>query len=139
MAQRPPATLAGLPVFTCLRRPGNLVLTPSACATSHKMAQGAIEEAKVRLWECIDCPTGAKHLGALGTARPGKRPPELPDQMHNLLRFVRTRGRVTANDAAAHFARHRSTVFDQLVALESKGLIRRIEREGGPLEWEAAL
>ena len=132
--------IAGLTVFECPHRPGNLLLTPSTCAASHKMAQGAQEEAKVRLWECIDCKVGAKHLAELGNARalkPGKRE-ALPEQMKNLLRFVRTRGRATTNEAAAHFARHRGPVHNQLAALEVKGLVRRVDRDGVPA-WELAL
>lgn len=140
MASRKPAKIAGLAVFECPSRPGHLLLTPSTCAASHKMAQGAQEEAKVRLWECIDCPTGAKHLAELGNVKalkPGKGE-ALPEQMKNLLRFIRTRGRATTNEAAAHFARHRGPVHIQLAALEGKGMVRRVDRDGA-LAWELAL
>lgn len=63
---------------------------------------------------------------------------ELPEQMRNLLKFVRTRGRVTTNEAAAHFARHRSPVHIQMAAMEVKGLLRRVDRDGA-LAWEATL
>lgn len=132
--------IAGLSVFECPSRPGNLLLTPSTCAASHKMAQGAQEEAKVRLWECIDCAVGAKHLAELGNVKalkPGKGE-ALPEQMKNLLRFVRARGTATTNEAAAHFARHRSPVHIQLAAMEAKGLVRRVDRDGA-LAWELAL
>lgn len=139
-AQKARAKIAGLTVFLCPRRPGNLRLTPSACATSHKMAQGAIEEAKVRLWDCIDCPKGAQHLAELGTVKarkPGKKE-VLPEQMRNLLKFLSTRGQATTAEAASHFARHRGPVHIQLMAMEGKGLVRRVERDG-QLAWEAAL
>ena len=138
MSRRAPAKIAGLTVFLCPRRPGNLVLTPSACATSHKMAQGAIEEAKIRLWDCIDCPKGAQHLAELATAKPGKADKGLPEQMANLLKFVKTRGRVTTNEAASHFARHRGPTHIHMMALERKGLVRRAVHDGAQL-WEAAL
>lgn len=76
------------------------------------MAQGSQDEAKVRLWECADCAIGAKNLADLGgvkEAKPGKGE-ALPEQMRNLLKFVKSRGIVTTNEAAAHFARHRSPV-----------------------------
>ena len=132
--------ISGLSVFECRARPGNLLLTPSTCAASHKMAQGSQDEAKVRLWECIDCKVGAKHLAELGNVKaikPGKGE-ALPEQMKNLLRFIRTRGRATTNEAAAHFARHRGPVHIQLAALEGKGLVRRVDRDGA-LAWELAL
>ena len=137
---RKPSNIAGLAVFECPHRPGNLLLTPSTCAASHKMAQHAEEEAKVRLWYCIDCKVGAQNLEALGTVKANKsgKKEALPEQMKNLLRFVRARGRVTTNEAAAHFARHRSPVHIQLSAMEVKGLVRRVERDGA-LAWEAAL
>jgi hypothetical protein len=134
------AKIAGLAVFLCPHRPGRLLLTPSTCAASHKMAQGAQEEAKVRLWECIDCKVGAKHLAELGNVKaikPGKGE-ALPEQMKNLLRFVRARGTATTNEAAAHFARHRGPVHIQLAAMEGKGLVRRVDRDG-VLAWELAL
>ena len=140
VSKRVSAKIAGLAVFECPRRPGNLLLTTTTCAASHKMAQGAQEEAKVRLWECIDCKVGAKHLAELGNVKalkPGKGE-ALPEQMRNLLKFVRTRGIVTTNEAAAHFARHRSPVHIQLVAMEAKGLVRRVDRDGA-LAWELAL
>ena len=132
--------IAGLTVFECPHRPGNLLLTPSTCAASHKMAQGSQEEAKVRLWECIDCKVGARNLAELGNVKaikPGKGE-ALPEQMRNLLKFVRTRGTVTTNEAAAHFARHRGPVHIQLAALEGKGLVRRVDWDGA-LAWEVAL
>ena len=132
------AKIAGLTVFLCPRRPGNLRLTPSACASSHKMAQGADDEAKVRLWDCIDCQTGAKHLAELGTVKPGKTK-ALPDQMANLLKFVKARGQTTTAQAAMHFGRHHGPVHIHLCALEGKGLVRRVKREGESLAWEAAL
>ena len=140
MSKRAPSKIAGLTVFECPHRPGRLLLTPSTCAASHKMAQGSQDEAKVRLWECVDCKVGAKHLAALGNVKalkPGKVE-ALPEQMKNLLRFVRARGTATANEAAAHFARHRSPVHIQLAAMEAKGLVRRVDREG-VLAWELAL
>lgn len=140
MAARKTSKLAGLAVFECPRRPGRILLTPSTCAASHKMAQGSQDEAKVRLWECIDCKVGAKHLAELGNVKalkPGKGE-ALPEQMRNLLKFVRTRGIVTTNEAAAHFARHRGPVHIQLAALEGKGLVRRVDRDGA-LAWELAL
>ena len=140
MAARPPAKIAGLTVFACPRRPGNLRLTPSACASSHKMAQGAIDEAKARLWYCADCPKGAQHLAALGTVKalkPGKKE-VLPEQMRNLLKFIRTRGQATTAEAASHFARHRGPVHIQLMAMQGKGLVHRVERDG-QLAWAAAL
>jgi hypothetical protein len=102
------------------------------------MAQSAQEEAKVRLWDCIGCPVGAKNLAELGTAKPDKAS-KLPKQMTDLLRFVRERGIATVNEAAAHFARHRSPVWAHMVALEAKGLVRRVERDGEPMAWEVAL
>ena len=81
MAKRRPTKIAGLPVFTCPRRPGELRLTATTCATSHKMAQRAEEEAKVRLWECIDCPTGAKHLAALGSPKRPQTDSDLPEPL----------------------------------------------------------
>lgn len=129
----------GLALFLCPSRPGDLRLTPTTCATCHKMAQGAEEEAKVRLWYCIDCPVGAQNLAALGRnpSKPAKHA-ELPEQMKNLLRFIRSRGIATTNEAAAHFARHRGPVHNQLAALEVKGLVRRVDRDGA-LAWEIAL
>jgi hypothetical protein len=104
------------------------------------MAQGAQEEAKVRLWECIDCKVGARNLAELGNVKAIKagKGEALPEQMKNLLRFIRTRGIATTNEAAAHFARHRGPVHIQLSALEGKGLVRRVERDGA-LAWELAL
>ena len=131
-------TIAGLTLFQCPRRPGNLLLTKQACASSHKMSQSAVEEAKIRLWDCIDCPTGAANLAELGTANPSKST-KLPKQMSDLLRFLRERGASTVNQAAAHFARHRSPVWAHMVALEAKGLVRRVERDGEPMAWEVAL
>lgn len=130
----------GLALFRCPTRPGELRLTPTTCASSHKMAQGAEDEAKVRLWECIDCPVGVQNLAALGRVKAFKQAKhaELPDQMKNLLRFIRSRGIATTNEAAAHFARHRSPVHIQLAALEVKGLVRRVDRDGA-LAWEIAL
>lgn len=130
----------GLALFQCPTRPGELRLTPSACASSHKMAQHADEEAKVRLWYCIDCKVGAQNLAALGTVKAHKavKKEALPEQMRNLLRFVRARGMATASEAAAHFARHRGAVHNQMSALEGKGLLRRVERDGA-LAWEDAL
>jgi predicted transcriptional regulator len=58
--------------------------------------------------------------------------------MKNLLRFVRARGTATTNEAASHFARHRGPVHIQLAAMEGKGLVRRVERDGA-LAWELAL
>ena len=139
MAKRPPDKIAGIVVFTCPRRPGTLRLTPKTCAASHKMAQSAEDEAKVRLWECIDCQTGAQHLAALGGAKPDKAKKELPDQMQNLLRFVTFRGQATTAQAASHFERHHGPVHTQLVALEGKGLLRRAKRDDGALVWEVAL
>lgn len=140
MSARKPKKISGLSVFECPSRPGNLLLTPRTCAASHKMAQGSQDEARVRLWECADCPVGAKNLAELGAVKaikPGKGE-ALPEQMRNLLKFVRTRGRVTTNEAAAHFARHRSPVHIQLAAMEVKGLLRRVDRDGA-LAWEATL
>jgi hypothetical protein len=137
MAARKAKKISGLSVFECPRRPGNLLLTPRTCAASHKMAQGSQDEAKVRLWECADCAIGAKNLADLGgvkSLKPAKHA-ELPEQMKNLLRFIRTRGRATTNEAAAHFARHRGPVHIQLAALEGKGLVRRVDRDGA-LAWE---
>ena len=131
--------VAGLTLFECPRRPGNLLLTQQACATSHKMSQSAVEEAKVRLWDCIGCPTGAANLSELGGATPGKGAKALPEQMRNLLLFVKTRGTCTVVEAAQHFARHRSPVWAHMVALEAKGLVRRVERDGEPMAWEVAL
>ena len=134
--------IAGLTVFLCQRRPGNLRLTPSACASSHKMAKGADDVDKVRLWYCADCPTGAQNLAELGTAKPGTakagKAKELPEQMRNLLKFLSTRGQATTAEAASHFARHRGPVHNQLSAMQGKGLVRRVERDG-QLAWEAAL
>jgi hypothetical protein len=48
VAVRKTSKLAGLAVFECPRRPGNLLLTTTTCAASHKMAQGSQDEAKVR-------------------------------------------------------------------------------------------
>lgn len=142
MAKRRPTKIAGLPVFTCPRRPGELRLTATTCATSHKMAQRAEEEAKVRLWECIDCPTGAKHLAALGGPKRPQTDSDLPESLLALLKYIRTRGRCTVIDAASHFARQRATVADQLAALAARGLIQRIDRgvagSAAP-HWEAAL
>ena len=132
-------TIAGLSLFECPRRPGNLLLTQQACAGSHKMAQSAVEEAKVRLWDCIDCPVGAANLAELGTAKPIKGTKALPEQMRNLLMFVKRRGQCTVNEAAAHFARHRSPVWAHMVALEAKGLIRRVGNDDKPVAWEVAL
>ena len=129
---------AGLTLFQCPRRPGNLLLTKQACAASHKMSQSAVEEAKVRLWDCIGCPVGAANLADLGTSSPSKST-KLPKQMSDLLLFVRTRGTRTVVEAAAHFARHRSPVWAHMVALESKGLVRRVERDGEPMAWEVSL
>ena len=142
MAKRKPTKIAGLPVFTCPRRPGELRLTATTCATSHKMAQRAEEEAKVRLWECIDCPTGAKHLATLGSPKRPQSDSDLPESLRALLKYIRTRGRCTVIDAASHFARQRATVADQLAALEARGLIQRIRRgfaSGTDSHWEAAL
>lgn len=135
-----PAKIAGLTVFECPSRPGRLLLTPPTCAASHKMAQVAQEEAKVRLWECIDCKVGAQHLAELGNVKalkPGKGG-ALSEQMKNLMQLIRARGRATTNEAAAHFARHHGPVHIQLVALEGKGLVRRVDRDGA-LAWELAL
>ena len=142
MAARKPAKIAGLAVFECPSRPGHLLLTPSTCAASHKMAQGAQEEAKVRLWECIDCKVGAKHLAELGikpTRTPCKRSSDLTEQMRNLLRLNQARGRVTVSQAAEHFGRLRGPVYLHMVALEKRGLTRRIVRGSAPIEWEVAL
>lgn len=118
----------GLALFLCPSRPGELRLTPSACAGSHKMAQGTADEAKVRLWYCIDCPTGARNLAELGTAKPGSakagKVKELPEQMRNLLKFIRTRGQATTAEAASHFARHRGPVHIQLSSMEGKGAFK---------------
>jgi hypothetical protein len=140
MAARKAKKISGLSVFECPRRPGNLLLTPRTCAASHKMAQGSQDEAKVRLWECADCAIGAKNLADIGGVKAAK-PSEgeaLPEQMRNLLKFVKSRGIVTTNEAAAHFARHRSPVHIQLAAMEVKGLLRRVDRDGA-LAWEATL
>jgi hypothetical protein len=130
----------GLAMFQCPTRPGELRLTPKACASSHKMAQHAEEEAKVRLWYCIDCKVGLANLTALGgmIKKKPEKAAELPEQMRNLLRFISTRGRATTNEAAAHFARHRGPVHNQLAAMEVNGLVRRVERDG-VLAWEQAL
>lgn len=101
MAKRRPTKIAGLPVFTCPRRPGELRLTATTCATSHKMAQRAEEEAKVRLWECIDCPTGAKHLAALGGPKRPQTDSDLPEPLRALLKYIRTRGRCTSSTPPA--------------------------------------
>ena len=132
-------TIAGIHLFRCPRRPGDLLLTKQACAGSHKMAQSAVEEAKVRLWDCIDCKVGAANLAELGTSKPPKAAKALPEQMRNLLMFVRRRGQCTVNEAAAHFARHRSPVWAHMVALEAKGRIRRVGNDDKPVAWEVAL
>ena len=61
------------PLFLCERRPGNLMLTAYTCAQQHKAAHGAVDEAKVRLWECRDCAVGAANLAATPTAPPQRR------------------------------------------------------------------
>lgn len=152
MNQRPPAKIAGLTVFLCPRRAGNLVLTPATCASSHKMAQGAVDDAKVRLWECLDCEVGAKNLAELGGPAPKKRDRTpsysrggenaqvvLPALLVATLGFVRTRGRCTAPDAAKHFGRHRDTIAERFAALERLGLVRRVIGPTKTLVWEAAL
>src|SRR3990167_11495101 len=63
----------GLALFLCPSRPGELRLTPATCASSHKAAKTAIEEAKVRLWYCRDCEVGAANLAALGDKAAKKR------------------------------------------------------------------
>lgn len=139
-ARKARAKIAGLSVFECPRRSGRLLLTPSTCAASHKMAKGSQDEARIRLGECIDCPTGAKNLAEHGNVKalkPGKHA-EMPDQMKNLLKFIRTRGRATTNEAASHFDRHRGPVHIHLMALEGKGLVRRVDRDGA-LAWEISL
>ena len=131
----------GLALFKCPSRHGELRLTPSTCAASHKMSKDAQEVDKVRLWECIACPVGAENLAALGAHKPakaGRKPADLTDQMKNLLKFVKTRGRVTVNMAAAHFERHRGPVHLHMMALENKGMVRRAPSGMGPVEWEVA-
>ena len=59
--------------------------------------------------------------------------------MRNLLKFVKTRGRVKVNQAASHFERHRGPVHLHMMALENKGMVRRVPGGMGPVEWEVAL
>jgi hypothetical protein len=48
-------------LFTCPRHPGNLRLTPNACAASYQRGKTAKEFETARL--CRGCPIGASHSG----------------------------------------------------------------------------
>lgn len=152
--------MADLPTtFLCPKRPGELYLTPATCAVNHKLAQTAVDEAKVRLWDCRDCPVGAKNLAeAKGLTikeiewdqeRASKRKKESYQRGHAIshrasphllaatLEFVRGKGRCTAYEAAAHFGRHRETIAERFIKMERAGMIRRSRGVGVQLYWEA--
>jgi len=132
----------GLAMFLCPHRAGDLLLTPATCAGSHKMAQVAQEDAKVRLWECRTCEVGAANLAALGAPVPRKRDRShsmgMPETLVATLEFVRDRGRCTSLDAAKHFGRHRDTIAERFHTLEGLGLVRRLAGASRTLVWEAA-
>ena len=141
--------------FLCPRRPGELRLTSAACAVNHKLAQTAVDEAKVRLWDCRDCPVGAKNLAEAkgltikevewdqqrkresyqrGHAISHRASPHL---LAATLEVVRSRGKCTAYEAAAHFNRHRETIAERFINMERAGMLRRSRGVGVQLYWEA--
>ena len=144
-----------LATFLCPRRPGELRLTPAACAVSHKLAQKVTDENRVRLWDCHDCPVGAKNLAEAkgltikevewdqqrkresyqrGHAISHRANPHL---LAATLEFVRSRGKCTAYEAAAHFGRHRETIAERFLNMERAGMLRRSRGVGVQLYWEA--
>ena len=140
----------GLALFLCPFRPGELRITPATCASSHKAAQHAAEEAKVRLWDCRDCAVGAANLAAVVQSPPQRRDrsksyrrggesskPSTALRDDALLTWLRERGRATSRDAALHFGRSRDTMADRFGALEKAGKITRFKGQSLALIWEA--
>ncbi len=140
----------GLAMFLCPSRPGDLRLTPAACAGCHKMAQTAQDADKVRLWECRTCEVGAANLAAVSSLPAAKRDrtasykrggdsanKRLASTLVVALEFLRARGRATAPDAAKHFGMHRETMADRFASLERWGLVRRFKGASKRLIWEA--
>ena len=137
------------PLFLCERRTGGLMLTVYTCAQQHKAAQGAVDEALIRLWDCRDCPVGAANLAATPTAPPQRRErsasyrrggasskPTAALRDDALLTWLRERGRATSRDAALHFVRSRDTMADRFGALERAGQIKRFQGQSRTLIWE---
>jgi hypothetical protein len=62
-------------LFTCPNHPGNLKLTPAACAASWHRARRNAEADQIRLAPCINCPVGAGHAGVrIRPAAPVQQP-----------------------------------------------------------------
>jgi hypothetical protein len=51
-------------LFTCQRHPGNLKLTPAACAAAWTRARRNAEADQIRLAPCVGCQVGASNAGA---------------------------------------------------------------------------
>ncbi len=58
------ATFSAESLFTCPNHPGNLKLTPAACAAAWTRARRNAEADQIRLAPCVGCQVGASNAGA---------------------------------------------------------------------------